>query len=168
MNEILISMIAVGLAAVSLGWNIYRDLISKSARVKVTGMIAQIVAPGQKFGPEGPPEHIVISAVNHGPADTTLSVFNLRLKKASFFEKQKFATVLHDYTNPASAQLPCKLKVGKQAQFIFPFNPGCFLKMDLSSIGISDVFRKTHRMKARNVKELRSRWWKKFQSGTET
>ena len=167
MNEILISVIAVALGAVSLGWNVYRDIISKSARVRVTGMIAQIVAAGGKFGPEGPPEHIVISAVNHGPGDTTLSVFSLRLKKASFFGKQKFATVLHDYTNPASAQLPCELRVGKQAQFIFPFNSECFLKMDLAGVGISDVFRKTHRMKPRNVKELRSRWREKFHASTE-
>lgn len=124
------------------------------------------MTPGQKFGQEGPPDHIVISAVNHGPADTTLSVIELRLKKNTWlFGKPQFATVLHDWTGPASTQLPCELKVGKQAQFIFPFDSDCFLKMDLSSIGIADVFRKTHRMKARNVKELRSRWCEMFQAG---
>lgn len=167
MNEIHISLIAVGLAAVSLGWNIYRDLISKSARVKVTGRISQIVAAGQKFGPEGPPKQIVISVVNHGPGDTTLSVFELRIKKnPCLFGKQQFATVLPDWKNPMSAQLPYELKVGQQTQFIFPFDSGSFLKLDLSGIGISDVFnKKTYRIKTRHVKELRYRWCEEFQKG---
>ena len=74
MEQTFIRVIAVGLAALSLGWNIYRDLVSKTSRVKVFGMIALIVSPRENFGPEETPEHIVISAVNHGPEDTTLSV----------------------------------------------------------------------------------------------
>ena len=162
MPEILISLIAAALASVSLGWNIYRDLVSKSARVKVSGMIAAIVSPGDEFRPEGPPEHIVIVVVNHGPADATLSVFSLK-KKTGFFGKSEFTTVFPDHTDPATTRVPYKLKVGEQAQFVFPFNPDCFMKWDLSHIGISGVFRKTHWMRARNVKELRSRWCKEFQ-----
>ena len=164
-TEILISTIAVSLAGIALGWNIYRDLVSKSARVKVSGMIAAIVSPGDEFGPEGPPERIVIVAVNHGPADVTLSVFSLK-KKTGFFGKPEFATVFPDHTDLATTRAPYKLKVGEQAQFVFPFNPDCFLKWDPSHIGMSDVFRKTHWMRARNVKELRSRWCKEFQKGT--
>ena len=163
MNGIFISVIAVGLAALSLGWNIYRDLVSKTSRVKVFGMIAEIVSLGDKFGPEGSPKKIVISAVNHGPTDTTLSGFSLK-KKTRLFGKPKFLIVLHDYTNPVSDQLPCELKVGKKAQFIFSFNSGCLLKMDLSHIGISDVLGRTHWMKARNVKKLRSGWCEEFQT----
>ena len=161
-------MIAVALAAVSLGWKIYKEQIGNYSRVKVTGMIAHIVTNGQEMDPESPPGQIVISAVNHGPRDTTLSIFSLRIKKTSFFGKQEYATVFCDHTNPLSARLPCELRVGKQAQFIFPFNSKSFLKLDLSSIGISDLYRKTHRMKTRNVKELRSRWCKEFEGVNKT
>lgn len=167
MNEIL-SMIAVTLAAVSLGWNIYKDLIGKYSRVRVTGMIANIVTYRQEVDPTRLPDQIVISAVNHGPGDTTLSIVSLRIKKTSFFAKKEHATVLCDHTNPLSARLPCELRVGKQAQFVFPFDSKSFLRMDLSSIGISDLYRKTHRMKTRNVKELRSRWCKEFEGVDKT
>ena len=161
MPEILTSLIAAALAIVSLGWNIYRDVLSKSVRVRVTGMVAAMVIPGKEFGPEGPPECIVISAANRGPSDTTLSTFVLQ--KASFFKKSEFATTFPDYKNLASAQLPCELKVGKHATFIFPFYSDCFLEMDLSHIGIADVFGKTHWMKTRQVKKMRSRWCEEFQ-----
>lgn len=163
MDQTLISVSALGLAALSLGWNIYRDVVSRTSRIKVYGMIASIVSAGDKLPPEGPPRRIVISVVNHGPADTTLSAFDLRLRRTSFREKQQHATVLAAYTNPLSAQLPLDLKVGKKADFIFPFNSGCFLNLDLSHIGISDVFGRTHWMKARFVGKLRSGWCKEFQ-----
>ena len=83
-TEILISTIALALAAVSLGWNIYRDRVSIYARVKVGGKICVVVIPGQKVGPEEPPEYIVITAANHGPADTTLA--------------PKYGTIFPDYT----------------------------------------------------------------------
>ena len=119
------------------------------------------VIPGQKVGPEELPEYIVITAVNHGPADTTLSVIEVRLNKKP--GAPEYGTIFPDYTIQASAQLPYELKVGKQAGFIFHFNSDCFLKEDLSHIGIADVFGKTHWMKTRQVKKMRSRWCEEFQ-----
>ena len=157
-EALILSGISIAVAGLSLGWNVYRDVISKSARVKVGGMIGPIVTPGvNKIGPM----HIVISAVNCGPAKTTLECF--WLKKDSFFKNPESATIFPDHENPLSATFPCELEVGKRAQFIFPFNSNCFLKMDLSHIGLSDVFGKTHWMKRSKVKEMGSHWRQEFQ-----
>ena len=56
---------ALVLAVLSLGWNIYRDLVSKYARVKSHG--ARYAVSGdtrtKKSDPEELPEYIVITAV---------------------------------------------------------------------------------------------------------
>ena len=165
MIELDVSVVAAVLAAAALGWNIYRDIVSKRSRVKIAGSIMTGGILGQQFEPDEVPHYIVIYAVNHGPADTSLSAIEFKIKKKSFFEKQKSGIMTHDYTNPLSDKLPCELKVAKRARFIFPFDSDCFLKMELSDVWISDVFGNTHRMTTRNLKKLRSRWCAEFKAG---
>ena len=164
MEQIHISIFAIVLASISLGWNIYRDLISRTSRVIVSGKIALIMSPLDSQAPSESLRKIVITAVNHGPADTTLTGFNLKIRKNQFFARQQSATVFCDYTNPHSSQLPCDLGVGKSALFMFPFDPESFLKLDLSQIGLDDVFGKTHWMKVGSVKKLRSGWRQEFET----
>ena len=159
-----ISVLSFGTAALSLGWNIYRDIVLKP-RVRVTAIIGSIMTAGVK---EVGSTNIGISAVNHGPGTTTLSL--ITLKKTSLFKwlarKQEFATTFYDYKNPASGKLPCKLGVGEKIVLFFPYNATCFLKENMSHIGISDTFGHTHWMKTSQVKNMNARWRKDFKVST--
>ncbi len=155
-----ISVLSLVTAALSLGWNIYRDIVLKP-RVRVTAIIGPILTPGvKKVGPT----YIGISAINHGPGTTTLSLISL--KKTSLFKwlarKQEFAIILPDYENPASGNLPYELGVGERIFLPFLYDSECFLKMNMSHIGILDTFGRTHWMKTSQVKKMNVRWREEF------
>ena len=65
---IIISIFSVLVAAVSLGWNIYRDVILKP-KVVVTFAIKNIVGEGRAPSPD----YVGISAVNHGPGPVIIN-----------------------------------------------------------------------------------------------
>ena len=142
---IFISALSLAMAGLSLGWNIYRDIVLKP-RVRVTAIIGPIIAAGVKGAG---PTYICINAVNCGPGNTTLSL--IILKKTSLFKwlarKQESGFVIPDYKNPASGKLPCELGVGERTSLLFPYDSECFLKDNMSHIGISDTFGRTHWMK---------------------
>lgn len=68
-----ISFCSLLIAALSLGWNIYRDVIRKPhLRVSImNGVLAQINT-GQKD------RRVVITITNHGPGKTTAHILHLR------------------------------------------------------------------------------------------
>ena len=107
------------------------------------------------------PLHIVITAVNIGPAPNTLS--GLSLRKSSFGKRPEYAFVLEDWKNPRSARFSHTFGLGEQAQYILPFNKNCFLKMEPTKIGIWDVFGKIHWMNGRIVKRMINTWQREFQ-----
>lgn len=163
-TALFISVLSFVTASLSLGWNIYRDIVLKP-RVRVTAIIGPIMTAGVE---EVGPTYIGITAVNHGPGNTTLSL--ITLKKTCLFKwltrKQEFAVLLHDYENPASGKLPHTLGVGEQIFLPFPYDSKCFLKENMSHVGISDTFGRTHWMKTSQVKEMNARWRKEFKAST--
>lgn len=80
--------------------------------------------------------------------------------------KEKYAVVIHDYTNPLSGQLPYKLEVGAKFDLLFPYDAKCMLKNGWSHIGISDYFGRTHWAKSKQVKEAINKWKKDFENNT--
>lgn len=157
MLETINSTIALILAIFTLGWNIFRDVVNRN-RVRVTGLIGPLVGPADKTTDHC---HIVITAVNCGPAPNTLS--GISLQKSKFGKRPEYAFALEDWKNPHSARFPHTFGVGEQAQYIFPFNKGCLLKMEPTKIGLWDVFGKTHWMNRRVVKRMVGAWQKEFQ-----
>ena len=120
-------------AALALGWNIYRDLVLKP-RLKVSFGIKGIV--GGPFSKTM--TYVVLSLTNFGPGSVKCGI--IFYKKTSLFlrlrKKVEQGFIVHDYENPLSAQLPCRIEVGEGADFLFSITEDCFLSKDITHIGI--------------------------------
>ncbi len=160
---IIISIFSVTFAAISLGWNIYRDVLLK-AKVVVSFAVKNIFEPGMPTSPD----YIGIQATNHGPGPVILNSILIRersiLKK--IMKKEKYAILIHDYTNPSSGVLPKKLEVGETIDLFLDYNESCFLKGSFTQLGISDSFGRTNWAPKKTMKELRKKWAKKFNKNT--
>lgn len=156
---IIISIISVTIAGLSLGWNIYRDVVLK-AKIKINVGVRTII----QHGNPARPKYVNITATNHGPGSVTLSM--VQMKDSSWWRwllrKQKYAVIIHDYKNPLSGQLPHRLEVGEKLELLFHYNADCMLKEGWSHIGISDYFGRTHWAESKQVKEASGIWNKEF------
>jgi hypothetical protein len=160
---VLISFGSLFVAAISLGWNIYRDVIRKP-RLRVVLMNAVITA-----GEQDPPRRITVSITNFGPTNTRAC--SLDLRKTSFwrrlFRRQKFAFLLQDYLDPLSGKIPCELGVGEKVIMTFRHLPDMFLESDYNQLGVIDPFGRMHWCSMRNYREVRESYLKgkKIESG---
>lgn len=156
---IIVSIISAAIAGLSLGWNIYRDVVLK-AKIKIDFGVRVII----QHGNPSKPEFVNITATNHGPGLVNLSM--VQMKNSSWwrwlFRKEKYAEVIHDYKNPLSGQLPCNLGVGEKLDLLFHYNADCMLKNGWSHIGLSDSFGRIHWAKSKQVKEATRQWKKDF------
>ena len=136
---IIISTISILLAAFSLGWNVYRDLLLKS-RLRVSFLFVDIVGGGL---PNSIPK-ISISALNLGPSPIKLDMIHCQTSSLfrRLFRKVKHGIILNPDTD-MSSPLPCKLEVGETATFFFD-NDAPFMKDDFTHIGVRDSFGRIH------------------------
>jgi hypothetical protein len=163
---ILISVIALLISAFSLGWNVYRDVILKP-RLKVITQISYIFHAEEKLGP-----YINIQATNHGPGSITCeSVHMARKSKLRFLGQKilkhlnkdnKYAFVVHDYTNQYSAQLPKKLEVGEKMDLFFTEAKDSLLAVDPTHVGIYDSFGRQHWSTSESLKQAKIDFFKDF------
>ena len=130
---IVISVSSAAIAAISLGWNIYRDVILKPKAVVAVSR-QNIISPGSAPSPD----YIGISATNHGPGTVTLN--SLILRNTSLWKKlwrdESHAVLFHDYTNRLSDNFPKKLDAGETINLFVNYDNDCFLKDDYNNIGI--------------------------------
>lgn len=158
---IIISSISILVAALALGWNIYRDIILK-AKVKVKFMLGFITNPAMKK----PLDRLILSATNFGPGKIRLT--GLLLKESSplkrITRKPKYGILIHDYTDPLSGQLPCDLEVGDGRDFLFKVKEDCFLAETWTHIGIRDSFGRIHWAPKKHVEEARESFKKKCEN----
>ena len=156
---ILISIFSAILAAISLGWNIYRDVILKP-KVVVTAAVKNIIGAGM----EASPDYVGISATNHGPGPVILSTVALKetsmIKK--ILKKEKHAFLIHDYENPYSTKMPKKVDVGESVDLFVSYDKECFLKEPFTHIGVSDSFGRINWINAGIAKKLHNEWCCKF------
>ena len=149
---LVISLFSILIAALSLGWNIYRDIVLK-AKVRVRFMLGSITNPALKK----PLDRLILSATNFGPGKIRLT--GILLKESSFLKrptnKWKYAILIHDYTAPLSGQLPCDLEVGDGRDFLFKIKTDCFLAHKWTHIGIRDSFGRVHWAPKKHVTEAR-------------
>ena len=154
-----ISIISVLFAGLSLGWNIYRDVVLK-ANIRISFAIMTLV----QRGISARPEYINITATNFGPGLVNLSM--IEIKNSSWWRwllrKEEHAVVIHDSENPLSGQLPCKLEVGEKLNLLLPYDEQCFLKEGWSHVGVNDYFGRTHWACKKDVKEAIQKWQNKF------
>jgi hypothetical protein len=70
--------------------------------------------------------------------------------------------MIHDYQNPLSGQLPAYLDVGERIDLLIRYERDCFLSEDFTHIGLSDSFGRIHWASAKDVKQARKAYQKKF------
>jgi len=154
----IISVLALMIAAISISWNIYRDIILK-AKLRVNVQISGLVQPGKKLG-----DFITITAVNYGPGSIVCE--SVWIRKKSFWRwlrrKSRYAFIVPDYTNPLSGQLPKELKVGEKITLLFPYKEKMFLATKPTHVGIMDSFGRIHWANSKRLKEAAARYLKDF------
>ena len=158
-TAILISILSLVVAAFSLGWNVYRDVVFK-ARLIVNIAIVDIMNVG--VGRQGP--YINITGTNFGPDDLIVNV--IVGQNASFFRHITGRTsnliIMYDHTNPISNKLPKRIAKGEQVELFFPYNRDCFLKEQVTYIGLRDSFRRSHWATSRELKAVKKRYARDF------
>ncbi len=155
---IFISVFSILIAAFSLGWNIYRDVILKP-KVKVAFGVRTIHSPAM-----APTDHVILTATNFGPGDVKLSM--IQAKNTSLWKritrKAQYAVIIHDYTNPMSAQLPTKVEVGDKIDLLLPYDEDCTLKSGFTHVGISDYYGRVHWAPRTEIRKAVERYRKDF------
>ncbi|MGH9932598.1 MAG: hypothetical protein ACREA9_25625 [Pyrinomonadaceae bacterium] len=153
------SCLSLVIAAISLGWNIFRDIVLKG-RLKVYFGPRVLITHGSDHRPE----YLFLSATNHGPG--SLKLQSVVLLQTSWwrhlFRRKKHAFLVHDFTNPLSGKLPTKLEVGESIDLLFPYDKDAFLSGDWTRVGITDSFGRTHWATDASVNDACKRWREKF------
>lgn len=152
---ITLSVVSLLIAATSLGWNIYRDVVLKP-RVKVSVSKAAVGSEGR-----GLKDHLMISAVNFGPGKVQLNIIRF-LHRSRMLKKQRHGVLIHDYENPLSSKLPATLEVGEEATYLFPWNSENLCSRTPSHVGIRDSFSRTHWAPSKEVKKVNDEWQQAF------
>ncbi len=153
---LLISFGSPLVAATSLGWNVYRDIIRKPKLI-ITLMVGAII-----FSQEKHADRVVVTITNFGPGKTTAKM--LQLRKSSWwrrlFRQQRLAALIHDYADGLSGRLPAPLEVGDKVDLTFRFAPDLFLLQDFTEIGISDPFGRVYWCRTSNYREAQRNYRK--------
>jgi hypothetical protein len=135
---ILVSILALVVSAVSLGWNIYRDLLLKS-RLRVNFGVSQKIMPdGSVTAP-----YLCLSVVNMGPGEAIVQMAMLK-RRVSRFGKVSLATVIHNFNDPFCGRLPAKVDVSNTIDITFPIDQNCLLDVRPLRIGVRDSFGRIH------------------------
>lgn len=158
LTALTISFVSILVAGLSLGWNIYRDVILKP-RMRVRFQVSTIVhpaLPSQTF--------LGLTTVNHGPGRITCNM--IHVKTAPLWRRVlrsvKQGVIIGDWTNPLRGKLPKTLEVGETLTLLLPYEKRCFLSSDSTHIGIIDTFGRTHWAPRSQVKDARQQYVKKF------
>ncbi|MDZ7660927.1 hypothetical protein [Thiohalophilus sp.] len=157
---LIISMLSFGVAALALGWNIYRDVILKP-RLQVTVKKSLIAREGRPNT-----THLMISGVNFGPGAIRLNI--IRFMHSFIFskllKKWRHGVLIHDYRNPLSGQLPTSLEIGEKIDLIFPWDEECLCSSKPTHIGLADSFGRTHWASKKEVKKVIKEWEADFEN----
>ena len=161
---LVVSIFSVLFAALSLGWNIYRDIILK-ARVDVSFSIVEIIHVSI---PERP-SYLNIKVTNFGPGPVSINM--ICVKEAQLWRrimrKTKFGVITQDYTNAMSSKLPAKIEVGDKIELFLSYDRNCFLRgSHFTHIGVNDYYGRVHWAPKRDLTKAYSGWKKDFPSET--
>ena len=145
-----ISLLALFVGCANVVWSVYKE-ISLRARVRVKFGCRLICH--QTF--PKPLERVILSAVNHGPGPVRLGMVVYR--KSSLWRrirrKIERGVIMHDYTDPISGRLPCKLDVGESIDIMLGTPDQMTVSEDTTGIGINDTFGRSHWALRRDIHE---------------
>ncbi len=147
---IIVSGMSAGVAFLSLGWNIYRDVILKP-RLKVNFEVRTLFTPSTNSSSK----FISISAANLGTRSTTIQRI-----------RAKWAAELIIVIN-LSLEIPKRLEASEKIEFQLPYNTGyCeFLLGDCRGVGLEDAFDKIHWVKRKDFEKVREKWQEDLKLG---
>jgi hypothetical protein len=159
-TAIWISIFSAILAATSLGWNIYRDIILKP-KLKISFSVRVLVGEGVKNK-----SYVFLEGTNFGPGKINCQMItgmNACVWKRKFWAKEHFI-VFHDYKNLLSGQLPKTLEVGERISLLLPYSTtkDCILTTSFTHIGISDSFGRTHYANSKDIRGAKNQFIKDF------
>lgn len=164
--EIYLSITALAIAALSfivsalsLGWNIYRDVILKP-RLKVHLSFCYLIHESLPKSAK----KLILTATNFGPRE--LSCNMICLKTSSWWRcllrKTKNGILNEDKNDMFCDPLPKTLNVGEKINLILVHNEFCFLKDDYTHIGLIDSFGRIHWAPKKDVTKARKSFRKKL------
>lgn len=161
---IIISVFSVTVAATSLGWNIYRDIILKP-KGKTTVSVVTVFGQGAQDSLAGePPQFIRLQTTNFGPGPMLLQTIVLR--QVSLWRRIRRsirnAVLIHDPLPGYGSTLPARLEVGEESTILLPYNKDSFLAGEWNRVGVDDTFGRIHWANDRGLREAREQWRKDF------
>ncbi|MGA8659071.1 MAG: hypothetical protein WB586_23320 [Chthoniobacterales bacterium] len=150
---IAVSILALLVSGVSLGWNIYRDVILK-ARLRVRFMVSQLILPeGSVTAP-----FLGLNVVNMGPGEAIINMAMLKRRPSRWFGKAALAGVVHNLKDRYCAQLPAKMAVSETITITFPTDENCLLDTPPLRIGVQDSFGRIHWAPKRDLTKAHHDW----------
>jgi len=133
---ITVSLFSLGIALVTLGWNIYRE-IALRGRIKTSLAIGDWHNDGVRS------QKIIVSATNLGPGSVQLQGFTLKAQTRGKFNPKCHVPSV-EWEHPLTTRLPAMLAVGETAKLVITYEPDCFLSGGVTQFGITDSFGRVH------------------------
>ena len=157
----LVSGLSFLMAGLSLGWNIYRDVILKP-RLKIVFGVFSLVGGGVPKQ-----TYLMVKATNHGPG--AIKVINIIGRIQNWWERLlgrgTFFIVIPDESKPEFGRLLTRLEVGDELNFYLPYTnapESCLLQSPFTKIGLSDNFDKCHWASKKDIKKAKEQFKKDF------
>ena len=156
------SVLAIAISSLTLGWTIYRDAIRKPKfRVNITAK--KIIRAGH---PTEEP-YLFVEALNLGPIPNRVGLTFLRknwIRRKILDREHGGAMVYPDFKHWATTQASTRLEVGDQANFVFTYDPTCFLAHSFMQVGVADGFGSVHWCSRREFRKAQRKYQKDFSS----
>jgi len=157
---IYISALSLVVAAVALGWNIYRDVVLK-AQLKVALDVVEVVTPG--LGSDG--TFVSLTGTNFGPGDLIVEkVWGTSVPWAKRVAGDRSGFIV---MNPVHGDLPARISAGESVTLLYPHQEESFLSKRLKRIGLVDSYHRKHSASRRDVKSAMKRYRDDFASSDD-
>jgi len=148
---VVVSFFSLAVAALALGWNVYRDVVLKP-RLKVRVSVVDVVHA------TGSTKCVSVTGTNLGPGELIIEMavgknapLLLRLRR-----KTEHFILVEDYTILGCHKVPKRLLVGERVTLLWPYDKRSFLKDPLTRIGLQDSFGREHWATAVSLKVARA------------
>jgi len=156
---IAISILSLFVAALALGWNIYRDLVLKP-RLRVRFSVSKVAMQGV----DEHPTFLRLSATNWGPGATVCNMIVYKYRPWFGFLKwnKEQGVILYDYSNRLNEKLPKKMEVGDVMDQLLKYEADSILSQKVTHIGFVDSFGNEHYAPLKDIKEAKIQFKKDF------
>ena len=153
---VLVSVLSAMVAALALGWNIYRDVIMK-ANLHVAVDVVTVVTPGSQRSEK----FVSVSGTNFGPGDSIVQMIHARKKPWPWSKRDNYV-ILHRKIVPYGDELPKRIGVGERVDLFLPYDDECLLAGDMTHVGLRDSFGRIHWAPRKSLRRSQTQFRKAF------